>query len=490
MMGLKKGFGLLILGLLAVNVGLAQEWSAVYTEDFEAAAVGEKPEGWTGGDGDDTDDVSIFWEVSDFVGFDNEPSGTTHNLSIGDDSDQGNAVIAMPFPAQTENFKLTIYVGNNRPGSSFLRIALGDSEDGGLDGAGKLGIGYLNMNMNTTNGLLPNFNSAVDGITLPHGNAALHKVEYYVARNEENTAYTLAAVTIDDIAVLPATPTENARTQLNLMYLITSTSGTNVDLTIDDITIEVGGSGIEAPPDMEFTPSDTVYEETFESIDLNGVPENWTPGDGDDSDGSVVVWGVSDMTDFEGIPDGSTKTMYLLDEFDSGNIIAEVAIDAQDAPIRFSFYVGTTETSEGDEDDDTVRVAMGDSADGGIASSGKDGIGFLDVTFRPITGDLKLDFSNTEHPSGFTVPHADGQMHLIEYVVFRNEDGTAYEMRKAFVDGVEAYPLSYVEFQRAQIDLLRFITYTGGFHHIYLDDVRVEIGSQAKLTEIVNWSLF
>ncbi len=223
---------------------------------------------------------------------------------------------------------------------------------------------------------------------------------------------------------------------------------------------------------------------------MDEKPEGWVPGDGDDSDGSAVVWGVSDYADFNGIPEGSAKTLYLQDEFDSGNIIAEASFEPQTEPIRLSFYVGTTELSDGDSDDDTVRVAMGDSADGGIASSGMDGIGFMDVTIRPITGDLKLDFNNNEHPASYTTPHEDGQMHLVEYVIFRDEENTRYEKRKAFVDGEEAYPITLVEMQRTQVDLLRFITYTGGFHHIYLDNVQIEIGTQEELTDVMNWDLY
>ncbi len=484
-------FALLVfMSALTVPIGWTQEWREVYKEDFESVAIGEKPEGWTGGVGDDTDGAAIFWYVSDFVGYDNEPEDTTHNLSIGDNSEEGNAIIAVPFPAQTENFKLTIYVGNNRPGSSFLRIALGDSEDEGLDNGGRLGIGYLNLNMNTTNGLTPNFNSTRDGMTVPHSNAAMHKIEYVVVRNEDDTAYDLMSVYIDDLQVLPPFTTENPRTQINLMYLITSTGGTNVDLSIDDITVEVGGEGFEAPPDLEFTAQSVVSEETFEEVALGEVPEGWVPGDGDDSDGSTVVWGVSDYTDFNGLPDGSAKTLYLQDEFDSGNIIAEAYFDPQDEPIRLSFYVGTTELSTGDENDDTVRVAMGYSAEGAIASSGMDGIGYMDVTFRSQDGNLKLDFNNNEHPSLFSIPHEDGQMHFVEYIVFRDADDTMYEMRKAYIDGEEAYPLSLVEFQRTSVDMMRFITYTGGFHHIYLDNVTVEIGTQEEVTDVRLWELY
>jgi len=475
--------------LLTTQPGFTQDWETVYTMDFEDVAPNEKPAELSGGDGDDTDGIAIDWFATDFVGYDNEPPGTTMNLAILDNSDQGNAVIAVPFPAQTGNFRLTVYAANNKLGSSFIRFALGNTEEEGMDGGGKGGIGYLDLNMNTTNGTQPKFNSEITGPTLPHSNAAMHKVQFYAYWDEETGGYSQITADVDGQLVTSPIPVLNVRSQLDLLYIITSTSGTNIDLSVDDISVAVGGPDF-VMKDRVFTPTETVYFEDFEDVALGDVPANWVPGDGDDSDGATVYWEVTDQVGFAGEPDGTSKNMMILDEFDGGNVIADVSFPAQTQDLRLSFYVGTTELSTGEEDDDTVRVAMGDVDDGAVASSGKDGIGFADVTFMPITGALKIDFNNTEHPQGFTVPHEDNQMHLVEYVVFRNEDDTAYEQRKFYVDGVEAYMLSLTEFQRAKLDLLRFITYTGGFHHIYIDDVKIEIGTSEEVTGIANWSLY
>ncbi len=472
-----------------VQTAFAQDWETVFTFDFEDTALNEKPTELSGGEGDDTDGIGIDWFVTDYVGYDNEPDGTARNLAILDNSDQGNAVIAVPFPAQTGNFRLTLYAANNKLGSSFIRFALGSTQEEGLDGGGRGGIGYLDLNMNTTNGTNPKFNSEVTGPTLPHSNAAMHKVQFYAYWDEEAGGYTQITGEVDGQMVTSPIPALNARGQLDLLYIITSTGGTNIDLSVDDISVAVGGPDF-VMKDRVFTPTETVYSEDFEDIALGEIPAEWGFGDGDDSDGATVYWEVSDQVGFDGEPAGTTKNMMLLDEFDGGNIIAEVYFPAQTQDLRLSFYVSTTELSTGDEGDDTVRVAMGDIDDGGIASSGMDGIGYADVSFMPIAGALKLDFNNTEHPQELTIPHEDNQMHFCEYVVFRNEEDTAYEQRKFFVDGIEAYMLTLTEFQRTKLDLLRFITYTGGFHHIFIDDVKIEIGTSEEVTGVEDWSLY